>query len=230
MATRADVLEQRAATRGLVAAATRDLNRFWATLDLADPVAARNALLRFMPALTTQYGEMAATIAADWYDDLREASGAAGRFVAEAAETIPVDVVQARTRFGAQHLWTPTPEQTLAFLAGVASEYVLQPGRDTIQQSSIRDPAASGWHRETRPGACGFCRLLAGRGAVYKKETADFAAHGDCYCVAAPSWDANAPEVGVRQYVASERTSAMTEKQRADHTARVAAFLAEMAD
>lgn len=230
MATLAEIAKHRAATRGIVMATTRDLNRFWATLDLADPAGARDALLRFMPTLTTQYGEVAATVAADWYDDLRASSGAAGRFTAQMAETVPTAVVEARTRFGAQHLWTPTPEQALAFLVGAASEYVLQPGRDTIAQSSMRDPAASGWHRETRPGACKFCRMLAGRGGVYKKATANFAAHGKCHCVAVPSWDASAKEVDARQYVASERTSAMSERQRADHTARVAAFLAEMAD
>jgi hypothetical protein len=88
---------------------------------------------------------------------------------------------------------------------------------------------ASGWHRETRPCACDFCRLLAGRGGVYKKATANFSAHGECQCVAVPSWDASAAEVEVEQYIASERTSKMSAAQRARHTARVRAFLADMA-
>lgn len=231
MATPAEIARHRAANRGIVATMTRDLNRFWATLDLTDPAGARDALLRFMPLLTTQYGEMAAVVAADWYDDLRASAGAAGRFAAEVAEVVPAGVVQERTRFGAQHLWTPSPEQTLAFLTSAASKYVLQPGRDTIQRSSMRDPAAAGWRRVTRAGACKFCRMLAGRGAVYKQSTAFFASHdGKCNCAAVPEWDPDAPEADVKQYVASERTSAMSEQQRADHTARVAAFLAEMAD
>ena len=65
---------------------------------------------------------------------------------------------------------------------------------------------------------------------MYKRETAHFASHDDCNCAAVPDWDPDSPEVDVKQYAASERTSAMSERQRADHTARVAAFLAEMAN
>lgn len=223
--------EMRAANAGLVKRAKRDLARFGLGLDMSDPAAARDALLRFVPTLTSRYGEMSAALAADWYDEQRLAANVAGRFSAQMAETVATSVVEERVRFGAQHLWTPTPAQTLVFLAGMAQKYVLQPGRDTIQQNAMRDPQASGWHRETRPGACKFCRMLAGRaGDVYKKSSADFASHEDCNCVAVPSWDASAREVKAKQYVASERTSGMSEKERADHTARVRAYLAEMAD
>jgi hypothetical protein len=47
--------------------------------------------------------------------------------------------------------------------------------------------------------------MLAGRGAVYRRDTADFAAHDHCRCGAAPSWDPSAPEVSVQQYEATER-------------------------
>jgi hypothetical protein len=164
-------------------------------------------------------------VAADWYDELRAAEVVRGRFESILAPTVPVEFVEKEVRFGAQHLFTSDPNQTLAFLAGVASKYVLQPGRDTIATSTARDPAASGWHRETRHNSCDFCRLLAGRGGVYKEATADFAAHHHCHCVAVPSWDADAPEVDVKQYVASQRTSTMSEAQREAHRERVREYL-----
>lgn len=229
MATAFEVQKFKADSALLVGHAKADLERFWSAIDLSNPAAARDALLQFTPVLTAEYGELAAALAADWYDDLRALAGITDTFTAQLAGTVATDVVEARTRFGAQHLWTPVPDQTLSFLAGATAEYVLQPGRDTIAHNAARDPRASGWHRQTRPGSCDFCRLLAGRGGVYKKVTAKFAAHGDCNCVAVPSWDASAQEVDVEQYVASERTSKMSDSQRSAHTARVRAFLADMA-
>lgn len=198
--------EFRAANRTLSARAERDLLAFWATLDLTKPERARDALLRFIPTLTTLYGQGAATVAADWYDELRAVERIPGRFAATVAAPFATDYVEQRVRFGAAHLFTDAPSEMLPFLDGVVQEYVLQPGRDTIQQSAKADPRAVGWHRETSPGACKFCRMLAGKGGVYHKESsATFAAHGDCNCSARPSWDADAPQVPAVAYVASTR-------------------------
>lgn len=209
----------------------RDLTAYWQTLDLGRPDMARDALLRYVPRLTTLYGEAAAVVAADWYDELRAAAAVGGQFTAVLADPFPARFVEERVRFGVRHLWTPTPEQTLEFLSGAASEYGLQPGRDTIANSVSSDPQGTGWHRETSATACKFCRMLAGRGGVYRSEAhATFAAHGNCNCVAVPSWDADAQEVPVSAYVASERTSRMSPEQRERHTARVRAYLSEMDD
>ncbi|WP_193314955.1 VG15 protein [Georgenia thermotolerans] len=209
MATATDVGRLREANAALETLALDALRGFWASLDLSKPEKVRDALVEFLPALTAKYGEVAAVVAADWYDELRASMGVRGRFAAVMAAPVPAAAAVAQVRFGAQHLFTPTPQQTLAFLEGVASKYVLQPGRDTVQQSAAADPAASGWHRETRHEACDFCRLLAGRGGVYRKATAAFAAHHNCHCVAVPSWDANAPEVPVEAYVASQRLDSL---------------------
>lgn len=230
MASPAEVARFKAANAGIVRLMRRDLDAFWATLDTRRPDAARDALLDFLPILSDTYGDMSAAVAADWYDDMREAAAVPGAFRAMPADLVPAETVRSRARFGAQHLWTPTPEQTLTFLSSAMSGYVLQPGWDTIQESAMRDPQASGWRRVTRPDGCRFCRMLAGRGGVYKKATAHFASHDDCNCAAVPDWDPSAPEVDVDQYVASERTSRMSPEQRERHRARVADFLADMAD
>ena len=209
--------EFRAANNELVRLALRDLLAFWVTLDLSRPERTRDALLRFMPILTTTYGEAAATLAADWYDALRAAESVAGRFVATPAAPVALDRVESRVRFAAGHLFTDTPDKMLSLLDGATNKYVLEPGRATIQQSSIADPRARGWHREVRSGGCDFCRMLAGKGGVYMRSTATFAAHDDCRCTARPSWDANAPEVPVSAYEASKRTLSMADSQKARH-------------
>lgn len=224
-----DVADLRTANRELVRRVERDLNGFWASLDLSRPERVRDELLRFVPALTTTYGEAAAVVAADWYDAVRAADGVAGRFTASLADPFPVEFVQSRVRFGAGHLFTDAPVQALAFLAGVVQEYALQPGRDTVSRSALADPAASGWERRaTGATTCRFCRLLIGRGGVYRKESASFAAHGGCDCLAVPSWDPGAPEVPASAYVASERTSRMSPEQHERHTARVREYMASM--
>lgn len=208
----------------------RDLEAFWGSLDLRRPELAREALLDFVPDLVEQYGLGAAAVAAEWYDEQRAARGVAGRFEAIAAAPTSADAVEQMVRFGAQHLFTDDPGQTLAYVQQRATKHALQPGRDTITLSSDRDPFAAGWRRVTRAGSCKFCRMLADRGAVYRESTVHFASHGACNCAAVPAWDRDAPEVDVRAYVASQRTSSMSPRQREAHTARVREYLAGMDD
>lgn len=214
MTSRAEAERLRAANRSIVALATRALDRFWASLNLDRPEAARDALLDFLPTLTAAYGDAAATVAADWYEDVREAAGARGVFYADLAEPVPAEQVQAQTRFGASHLWTPTPISTRDFLVGVVSKAVQQPGWDTVTRNAGRDNAAEGWRRVTRAGACKFCRMLEGRGAVYKETTATFASHGSCSCAAVPEFGTGADEADVIAYVASKRTPSEADRQR----------------
>lgn len=230
MPSAADIAQYRAQQAGIAALVKRDLTDFFTSLDLSRPEAARDALLAYMPTLVTEYGETAASVAADWYDDMRFAERVGGRFRAEMADAVADAVIESQVRFGATHLFTDNPTGTLDFLTLAATKYALYPGRSTIARSANRDPAASGWQRITRPGACKFCRMLAGRGGVYKRETVHFASHGDCNCAAVPSWDRSAPEVDVAAYVASERTSRMSPEQRERNTDRVRGFLDQMSD
>lgn len=191
MPARADVEVLRSSQSGLVVLARRELEAFWASLDLTRPETARDALLEFLPVLTETYGEAAATVAADWYDEVRAADGVRGGFVAEMAATVPPEQVQARTRYAAGHLFTEQPESMLGFLATeVVSKYVLQPGRDTIVRSAARDGAV--WARvPTGAETCAFCLMLASRGFVYESEGSAGSRsrfHGDCDCAVVPDW------------------------------------------
>jgi hypothetical protein len=87
---------------------------------------------------------------------------------------------------------------------------------DTMTENVKEDPEAVGWQRVARDGACPFCRMLADKGAVYRKEsTATFAAHTSCHCVAAPKFAGGelGPEADAMQYVASSKRR--TPQQRA---------------
>ena len=218
--------------------ASRDVEGLFRSVDLRNPKRARDRLLVEVPQLTTAYGEQAALLAADWYDELRYLERVPGRYRARMADPMPEAFVRKRIRYGASHLFTGSPDGMLPFLLDATQKYVLQPGRLTIQRSSIRDPYASGWMRVTSPGACDFCLMLAGRGGVYKRSTATFAAHGNCNCSAAPSWDPTAKEVPVEAYEASEQLEGLRERaalgdksaqeQLDEHRERVREYVKQM--
>ncbi|MEV8149945.1 hypothetical protein AB0O52_17595 [Arthrobacter sp. NPDC080073] len=186
------IIEQfRAANAGLSKLVRDELAGFFGTLNLAKPEAVRNALLEFVPLLVSEYGSVAETLALDYYDELRAASGAAGIFQAAAgAASIPESAVQAKIRYLAKQLWTPDPASMLGGLLSATDKYVKQPGRDAISYNAKREGAR--WARvPTGAKTCSWCLVLASRDAVYlsKQSAGDRrgtgkgdAFHGDCNC------------------------------------------------
>ena len=238
MATDAQIAAYRAAGIELTGQVEADLAQFWSYLDLARPDRVRTALLNYVPLLVQRYGDIAATVAADWFESLyydaldeglvrRVATSTARSFV---ATTAPPDlaVVESGLLYATdRYLTSPTPEKVLDVVSKAAAREVLQTGRRTIVQNTRqRGSGAAGWGRRARPGACRFCRALASRGAVYKEATARFASHAPvCNCVAFPVFDHDAPEVDVSTYVASRNTARMNPRERERHRAQVAAWL-----
>ena len=77
-----------------------------------------------------------------------------------------------RARFGGALLISGD----LVFAGSVGGAYF----SDQQLQSSLR--------RVLGGEGCEFCQMLAGRGAVYSAETADFEAHDKCACTPEPDW------------------------------------------
>lgn len=75
-------------------------------------------------------------------------------------------------------------------LAGTASSRTLDGHRETVMQTFAERDQMVGWRRLLNsPNPCAFCAMLASRGAVYSKDTADFQAHKPrCHCTAEPLW------------------------------------------
>lgn len=162
--------------------ASRDLAALWRRVETA--AQAETALRDVLPALIETYGAAAATVAADWYDDLREERAVRRRFTAIPAE-IP-DV-------GAQSLvgWALSEANDLpafqTLILGGTQRRIANHARLTVTGSSVADPSARGWQR-VGVGECDFCQMLLDRGAVYTEATADFQAHDHCNCGAEPAW------------------------------------------
>lgn len=186
----ADIERFRVANSELSRRVQSEMEAFFRSLNLAKPEAVRDALLEFVPLLTEQYGAVAATLATDWYEELRASSGAAGRFRALAADTVPTEAVEAKVRYLSGHLWTPDPLAMLGGLLTATDKYVKQPGRDTMASNAKREGVR--WARvPSGRKTCSFCLVLASRDAVYmsKHSAGDRrgtgkgdAFHGKCDC------------------------------------------------
>ena len=222
MPSSAEVQQYRSQIVALTDAAAYDLAALWAMWSWDDPAAVTAAALAVVPDVVWTYQDASAGLAADTYDVWREQEGVPGRFLAEPAAVAVEDQIAAGVRNAVGPLWTADPDADAAraLLAGMTARIVARGAADTVVDATRRDERAVGWSRIARAGACRFCRMLAGRGGVYRSEQSSrFASHDHCHCVATPSWDPDAPDMPVLAYVASQR------KQTAADRARVRAFL-----
>jgi len=211
------VAELRQNIADLSTLANADLTVLWATVTTADE--ARAALEDILPGLCDTYGSASATLAADWYDNLREDMNIGGQFSAITAELGDMggDVL---ARWGIGPLFGPEPDWAAAqtLIEGGLQRRIANASRDTITGSSYADSRAVGWQR-VGTGECAFCRMLIGRGDVYTEHTARFASHDHCHCGAHPAWR-NEP-LPVKPYTPSGKN--ITDADRA----RVRDWLAE---
>lgn len=176
---------------------------------------ARLALVEAVPGLVGYYADGSAALAADFYDDEREIAAPRRRFSAE-----PV-VADREEKIRRAVVWATGPwfgEDTESTVTDRLSEVVqletARPYRDTITTNSRRDPSSVGWRR-VASGGCKFCSMLAGRGAVYKQETAHFASHKHCHCTAQPVFDGQGgEEASTIQYLASKRRRSEADRKR----------------
>lgn len=204
----------------LTGIAEGDLRLVMEEVETADE--ARDALMDVLPNLFAIYGSAAATLGADWYDDMREAAGVKGRFRAIPLE--PPDEVRAevlaRWAVGSLYQAEPDWEAALERVTGGAQRVIADADRHTVIRSLRSDPQGGGWRRQMVGDTCSFCVMLAGRGAVYSAHTADFSSHDHDDCVAVP-------EFGVvkdlKPYVPSQRFRAP--EDRAANNANVREYL-----
>lgn len=189
MTTRADVNRLSAAQRRLVKLAQREIAGFFATLDLSRPESVRDALLEIVPLLVQEYGEIAATAAAEWYEAVRP-----GVFTAQLAAGASEAAVKGSVRNFAGGLFGENPSQVLSSLNGAIQRHILYASRATIARNAQIDPMRPRFARvPVGAKTCAWCSILASRGFVYwSKESAGIVTghyHDDCDCTIVASFD-----------------------------------------
>lgn len=199
-----------------VAGIPGELRALQGSLRGAAPERARDALLEVAPAIADRHGRVVAAGSAEWFEQVRR-SQVGGSFTARPGALPDPGVVRQNVRYFAGALFLDSRVSPFDSLSGSLTRHVLDVGRDTIRNNTVRDTRAVGWQRIAQPDGCDFCIMTAQRGAVYKRSTADFASHDHCRCRCGPSWDRDAPEVSVRAYEASQKTSGMSPAQKERH-------------
>lgn len=160
-----------------------DIRRMLPRLRTYSPEAARDAFIELAPMLTNRYGEVAAVIGAEYFE---EVTGAMARIAALTDE----DQVVGSVRALAGDFWTADREAAFHRMATSITRHALQPGRTTIAESSTR--AGLVYARAPEPGACAWCIMISSRGAVYGSRRAAGARdagnefHDNCRCAQEP--------------------------------------------
>lgn len=193
MATLEQVEAFRLNTASLVTLAQKDLADFWRTLDTTDARFVQIMLAEFYPDLVQTYGSTAALLAADYYDELRDLPPSVKRFRAVMDEPVNVEQAVAVSRWGVGPIFSPTPDplSALTLISDAVQRLVLQPARNTVVNSTFRDPVRTGFARvPSGATTCAFCLMTASRGAVYSsKQAAGYGMnkfHTKCDCAVVP--------------------------------------------
>lgn len=190
----------------LIELAIADLLPVWSGLDPNDVRGVQDVLYPVLSDLVALYASAASALGADWYDDLRTASDVPGRFRAVPGALPDAEAVPVLVRWGTGPLFSATPNlaATQELVEGGYQKLIGDADRSSVFRSINADRSARGWARQTTGKSCPFCRYLAGRGAVYSAETAGFASHNHCDCVAVPKFG-DGPAIASLPYTPSSK-------------------------
>lgn len=105
-------------------------------------------------------------------------------------------------------------QRGLVRVAGTIGKLILNGGRRTVMDAIRADPKALGYARVTGGDPCAFCRMLAGRGPVYKTEkSASFEPHGSCSCTGEPVYAGSKPVGDAAQYAAEFKAAQVAARE-----------------
>lgn len=178
-----------------------------------DPAWLRNALMVTAPAIVADYSDAAAVLALEWYAEIRAESPVSTIYDPSPMKT--VTDVDARAAVARAFDVDAEVARAVANLDGELEMLVADGFRETVVGNTREDPDAVGWKRHANLDACKFCLMLAAKGAVYTEDTARFAAHPNCYCIAGPAIGGKEiwAEATPMQYLASERERTPEQKK-----------------
>ena len=144
----------------------------WPKIAALPPERIAVVMAELLQEVAQRYGSGAASIAADFYDELRSAAGATGSFAADPSELPPLERYEALSRWGVGPMFGSSPNAALALslMTGGLERIVLNTGRDTISDAVALDPSGPRYARHASANACAFCAMVASRGPVYRSE------------------------------------------------------------
>lgn len=222
MISAAAVSKLRRALQNISSIANTELAVLWRSFQGMTDDELRDFLLLSVPTLTDKYGNMAAVVAAEFYEEIR-VSQIGGNYQAVLAGTVPIEKVEASVRYAARHIYDGNALLALEYLQGIIDVNVKQPARDTIFNNARRDPARPKFARvPTGSETCAWCMMLASRGFVYANaktagELGQYHKNCDCQAVAEfsshPEVEGYDPEGLYDIYQAARRSAASSSEE-----------------
>lgn len=209
-----------------------DLSRMWRLFARPgeDPMALFERFAAAAEIIIRQRHDDSAGLALAYFEEFRRREGVGGEAPRRVAPTPPGEVarealavagrsgVAAALRSG--RTAAEASNNGLVRVLGAAADLVLGGGRRTLTDLIRADRQASGWQRVTSGSPCPFCRMLAGRGAVYKTaRSATFQAHTHCSCTPEPYYPGSRPLPANTRF-AQEWTDALRLAREADELKR----------
>lgn len=172
----------------------------------------RALLVDTLPVMLDDFGSAAGAWGADWYDEYRVEREVPGRFTAR-PQALREPGIRELVAWATQPLELDVPDlgRTRVLLDAGVQTRLANVTRDTITTASYDDPEARGWQR-VGAGACPFCAVLIGRGAVFSERSARFAAHDNCHCSAVPAFGGQ--PVPVKPYTPTSRRLSDADRAR----------------
>lgn len=146
-------------------------------------------------ALVRTYGSVAATIAVEFYRELRAASGVSVPyeptiFPADDSNLLPRDVRQAIKESGGDL------GKLASKLADVSQQRVMEHADQALVSNAKRDPAHPKWALVPHAGACAWCRFLGSQDFRYSSEAKALASrHPNCLCTPVVDFDTRNPSL-----------------------------------
>lgn len=190
-----DILRQ--ATNKVVSSTQNLLNDLLAANAHLEPSELRDVLLEAFPQIIEGGSELAATAAAEWYEDLHN-KHAGGTYRAILARPINPDQLEGTVRAAVRYLYTDNPIAAHRLLHGAIQRYITSQVRDTTVRNALADRAAKRFARVPSGKTCAWCSMLASRGFVYASAKSAGALgqyHDDCNCQIVPAFGSKDPVI-----------------------------------
>jgi len=156
----------------LSTAALADLRALLAEVEGMDPDRSKRVLFQAFPELFNPYAAAASEVSASFYEEVRDLAGVGGSFTAGTLDAVEAGRWGALVGAGTQPRMLEQGASNLmfTFLSGGLTSILSTMAADTIYGNAQKDPVTARFQRVPKAGCCGFCGMLASRGADYDSE------------------------------------------------------------
>ena len=185
----------------VAAMAAEDLRELVSGFNPSSAEEMRDFLLEIVPGLSREYGEIAATSAAEWYEELRGRE-VGGSYTGRAGAPTSDEAVEGSVRYSSRNLFGETASTPVVVeeLSSSLRRHVSYAGRETVARNVRLDPRKPRFARVPSMGenGCSWCALMGSRGFVYHSAASAGeidSYHDNCQCQIVPQWDSEASHI-----------------------------------